>query len=254
MNINAILFDLFITLLKPHRLISEGFIDATIQVLRRREINFDEERIHRALTESYVSGRKLKYDLGIEIHALRWIADSCYKSGLRLDFSTLKEIQKRAHEITIKSTEIFNDVIPTLDALYKAGYKMGLVSNISDDMLARVLLKEFKLSKYFSLVVTSADINIRKPDPRIFKYAAEHLEVPISQSMYVGDSMRDDIYGAKRAGMVTVRIIRRGVKENIYYVGKIYEDYKEVLPDYTINSLTELIDILNANKKQDDLK
>jgi putative hydrolase of the HAD superfamily len=49
--------------------------------------------------------------------------------------------------------------------------------------------------------VLSEEIGIRKPDPRIFQYAADALRIRPAECLYVGDSYRNDIIGAKTAGM-----------------------------------------------------
>ncbi|MGQ4833427.1 MAG: HAD family hydrolase [Candidatus Asgardarchaeia archaeon] len=243
MLVDAILFDLFITLLKPKHLISKDYERATVQIFKELGYNIDEEKLLSSLEESYTSGRKLKYDLGIEIHAIRWIAECCFKLGIKINHEVLKMIQSRAHKFIIESTELFPDVLPTLEEIRKMNIVMGIVSNIADDLLARVLLKQFNLLPYFKIIVTSADVNMRKPNPDIFIYALSRLKVHPERAIFVGDSLKDDIWGAKRAGMITIHI-NRGIPEDIFHNGKIYEGYTSVNPDYTINSLRELLEII----------
>ena len=243
MLVKALFFDLFITLLRPKSLISKDYEEATVQVLEEFGHNINREEIINILEESYTEGRKLKYDLGIEIHALRWIAECCFKLGIRINHEVLKTIQSRAHKLVLESTELFPDVIPTLTQIKEMNIPMGIISNIADDLLARILLKKFGLSSYFKIIVTSADVNMRKPTPEIFKYATDRLDVSPAESAFVGDSLKDDIWGAKQVGMLAIRIVR-GIPENIYHEGKIYEGFSDIEPDYTIKSLTELLDIL----------
>lgn len=40
-------------------------------------------------------------------------------------------------------------------------------------------------------VVTSADVGARKPDPAVFRVALEHLRVPASRTLHVGDTDHD---------------------------------------------------------------
>lgn len=52
----------------------------------------------------------------------------------------------------------------------------------------------------FRLVVSSADVGVRKPDPRIFHEAARGLGVPASKLLHVGDRWELDVEGAIAAG------------------------------------------------------
>lgn len=49
----------------------------------------------------------------------------------------------------------------------------------------------------------SAEIKIEKPDPRIFHYACDQLEVSPQDCLYIGDQPQIDIAGARAAGMQT---------------------------------------------------
>jgi putative hydrolase of the HAD superfamily len=59
-------------------------------------------------------------------------------------------------------------------------------------------------------VVSSADVGLRKPDPRIFELALERLDVAPSQAVHVGDHYYADMVGAGSVGMVPVLIDRHG--------------------------------------------
>lgn len=79
-------------------------------------------------------------------------------------------------------------------------YKIGIVSNGLPDVQYRKL-ETIGIRDLFSCVVISEQIGIRKPDPKIFLYAASTLHMTPVQCLYVGDSYKNDIIGAKGAGM-----------------------------------------------------
>ena len=61
------------------------------------------------------------------------------------------------------------------------------------------------------MVVTAADITVvwcrseyRKPHPSIFAEAAAGIDLTVESLMFVGDSLKADIAGANRAGMISV--------------------------------------------------
>lgn len=103
----------------------------------------------------------------------------------------------------------FEDAHKTIRKISKRKIKLGVMSNVSSHEVALGILKNVKLRKYFHLVVTSALIGIRKPDPGIFKYALLQLNIEPQQAVIVGDSERHDIQGGYSAGFRTVLVDRK---------------------------------------------
>lgn len=56
------------------------------------------------------------------------------------------------------------------------------------------------------LVFDSSVFGVAKPDPRLFKSAFDKLGVPAPEVVHIGDSIRDDVEGATRAGALAVHI------------------------------------------------
>lgn len=107
----------------------------------------------------------------------------------------------------IDSRHLFNDVFTTLEALQERGFILGVVTNrqyggrpFFQD------LEELGLFKYFDRrhIAVSADLQVRKPNPAIFKYALEGLDVAPEEAAMVGDSLRADVYGAKQLNMLAI--------------------------------------------------
>jgi putative hydrolase of the HAD superfamily len=76
---------------------------------------------------------------------------------------------------------------------------VGVVSN-SEGKLAE-LIAELDWSAALPFVADSGVLGIEKPDPAIFRYAAERLGVPVASVVHVGDSGAADVDGAVGAGM-----------------------------------------------------
>ncbi len=53
---------------------------------------------------------------------------------------------------------------------------------------------------HFAEVVSSADLGVRKPDPRMFREAARRIDVPLPKLFHVGDRWELDVEGAVAAG------------------------------------------------------
>jgi putative hydrolase of the HAD superfamily len=113
-------------------------------------------------------------------------------------------------------------------------FKTGVISNSMPDVQYQKITT-LGLNGYFSCVVIATEIGLKKPDPRIFHYAAKQLKVLPGECMYIGDNYENDITGAKGAGMATCWFRRNNtVIENT------------VDADYIVESLEEAEGILEA--------
>ena len=115
---------------------------------------------------------------------------------------------------------IYDDVIPALQTLEAMGLKLAVISNWDDRLIP--LLEKLGLATYFDEIVVSAVHGSHKPEAGIFQHAAEKLGVPIERVLHVGDSMREDVEGAKAAGALAQRIRRSG-REGVEDILKLTE-------------------------------
>lgn len=100
----------------------------------------------------------------------------------------------------------YDDVAPALRRLKAAGIKTGIISNWDSRLVS--LLEGLGLSEHLDTIVSSADVALRKPDPRIFELACERLDVLPDEAVHVGDHHYADIVGASAVGMTAVLIDR----------------------------------------------
>jgi len=85
---------------------------------------------------------------------------------------------------------------------------MVLVSNFYGNV--DEVLRDFDLRRYFTGVIESAVVGVRKPDPRIFQLGVVALGLPANEVLVVGDSLRKDILPARSLGCRTAWIKGRG--------------------------------------------
>ena len=85
---------------------------------------------------------------------------------------------------------------------------MVVVSNW-DVSLAEVL-ERVGLAPLLDGVVTSAAVGAAKPDPAIFAHALALAGVPAARARHVGDSLDEDVAGARAAGIEPVLLRRDG--------------------------------------------
>jgi putative hydrolase of the HAD superfamily len=109
------------------------------------------------------------------------------------------------------SWSIYPDVPDTLDRLGAAGLPMAIVSNWDSHLPA--LLAGLGLASRFEAVLVSAIEQSGKPDREIFHRACLRLKVPPAQALHVGDSLREDYEGARRAGLEALLLDRTGRHE-----------------------------------------
>jgi HAD superfamily hydrolase (TIGR01509 family) len=78
-------------------------------------------------------------------------------------------------------------------------YQLGIVSNFYGNLEA--VCRSVGLASLFAVMVDSQRIGAEKPDPAIFRAALEALGAARETTVFVGDSLRRDREGARRAGL-----------------------------------------------------
>ena len=120
-----------------------------------------------------------------------------------------------------------------LDTLQFAGFLFGIVTNGTARKRHTVML--LGLDRRTSCIVISGELGRRKPHPAIFEQVVECLGVPAAAMLLVGDRLRQDIAGARDAGMRTV-LLRRGRSP----LGR----RRAAHPDHVVSSPQELLQAL----------
>jgi putative hydrolase of the HAD superfamily len=140
-----------------------------------------------------------------------------------------------------KSLTIESYLPSLLERLHKR-YKLAVVSNMSFAQAIFQSLKELGIYKHFDAVVVSGVIGWRKPSPRIFESALQALKVKAEETVFVGDSPKADIEGAKQLGIKTVLLVEKNRKQPSTDTYQFYmkKGKSNVKPDKTINKLADL--------------
>ncbi len=102
--------------------------------------------------------------------------------------------------------ELYADVPAVLGELKAARIRIGLISNTHRCLAS--FQSHFELQGLISATVSSSDHGFMKPHPSIFAAALRLVDVPAAEAMMVGDSLRQDVEGALRAGMRAVLLCR----------------------------------------------
>ncbi|MEH0431300.1 HAD family hydrolase [Streptomyces stelliscabiei] len=135
----------------------------------------------------------------------------------------------------LDETDLYDDVRPALSALRQLGVRVIIAGN----QTARIgqLLRELDLPA--DLIATSDEWGVAKPASEFFARVLDVAQAAPGETLYVGDHPANDVFPAKRAGLLAAHI-RRGPW------GHLWADDPDVAAaaDWRIDSLTDLIPLV----------
>lgn len=126
--------------------------------------------------------------------------------------------------------------VKPLLAQLKEKYGLVLVSNFYGNL--DCVLKDYGLDSYFSDVVESAQVGVRKPDAAIYSIAMERNSVEPEQSVIIGDSMKNDIRPASILGATSVWLKGEGWGRDISS-----DNADSSLASYIITDIMQLLEL-----------
>lgn len=91
-------------------------------------------------------------------------------------------------------------IVTCLQNFKAAGYILGIGTDMTSDFQL-LKLEKLGLIDYFDFLVSSEEVNIEKPDGKLFACCIEKANVPAEECLFIGDSLRKDYQGALNAGM-----------------------------------------------------
>jgi putative hydrolase of the HAD superfamily len=202
--LRAVLFDVDFTLARPGpELGPEGYVRAG----ERHGLRLEAARYDAARDAALVDLRRhpeLEHDDEIWFRFTERIV-----RGMGGDADTAYEC---AVEITRgwerhENFELYDDVAGALASLRASGLRIGLVSNSARDV------REF--ARHHGLDVDAGISSFHhgrtKPHASIFRAVLELLEVEPPEAAMVGDTIADDIEGARALGMQAILVDREGL-------------------------------------------
>lgn len=114
-------------------------------------------------------------------------------------------------------------------ALLAPHFRLGLLTNGAPD-LQREKIASSGLARFFQAITISGEHGTGKPSPEIFGILLRELGCGADQAMMVGNSLTRDIGGARSAGLAKA----------VWLQVEGSEEFADVVPDHTIQSLSEL--------------
>lgn len=141
--------------------------------------------------------------LGIQEEALTRAMMACYAHAERAALQPLPGVQE------------------TLEKL-QPHFQLGIITN-GPSHIQREKLAQAGLTAYFTVVIADADFGTPKPDPQLFAYAAQQLELSPSELLFVGDSPGADVAGANTAGWISVYLGTESCLEAAFCISRLEE-------------------------------
>jgi putative hydrolase of the HAD superfamily len=126
--------------------------------------------------------------------------------------------------------KLYPETLGVLKELKEHGFELGIISNF-DTRLFNVL-RGLGLADLFDTVTISSLAQAAKPAPGIFRLALEKHAVDPEEAAHVGDSLRDDVKGARQAGLSGILIAREPIMSS--------EAERQTAQAPTIHTLEEL--------------
>lgn len=108
---------------------------------------------------------------------------------------------------------LFPDALPLIKSLKKKGKIVGIISNWDSRLFG--ICDDLGLTPHLDFILASAEVGVAKPDPVIFKEALKRAGVSPYEALHVGDSIKDDVWGAQQLGIHAIFIDRKGSRSSL---------------------------------------
>lgn len=196
----AILFDAGGTLLYPYPSVGEIYAE----VAEEHGQKFEASDLNRAFREVWK-----KHDGMSELQSYtdEKVERDWWKKLVFETFEEVGSIKKfdeffdrlYHHFASPECWRLYPEVIEVLNTLQKRNVPLAIVSNWDSRLLK--LCELFRLTPFFEFILASAVFGSSKPNAEIFHEATNRLGIKPEEAVHIGDSLVDDVGGAKKAGV-----------------------------------------------------
>lgn len=130
--------------------------------------------------------------------------------GYNIPIQLLNEIQNDFQE-ELKTIELYEDTISTIQNLKIRGYKITLCSN-----LARPYGEQLKklIPNLFDFIVFSYEVSLIKPEQQIYEMIQTHFNCDMAEMLFIGDHPVLDVEKPISLGM-SARLIQRHNEQHL---------------------------------------
>ncbi len=220
LNVAAVIFDLDGTLIDS--------IDIYFRIVENALKRLDLPPVSRSKILAAAESEDFKWELVLP----REVLDS-QENIIDKAWAVINEI---APQMFADHLDIFQGADTALNLIAAKGLKVGLVTSTQKHYLETKMLplKNAGVDNLIQAIITSDDVEKRKPAPDPLIMCAQQLDVKPASCVYVGDTTTD-IQAGKAAGMQTIGVLT-GFDD--------YDAFKKEQPDAIIDSIRNLSDVL----------
>ena len=215
-EITAVTFDLWQTLLVDNRELglirSDARLEGVRHILAERGEVFGAEHISEAYWECYrrcAAIREGLLDVSFPEQIGIFVENISPGLSQRLAPDALAEITRvYADSFLDYPPPAHGDAVAVLQSVRDMGLRIGLISNtgMTPGTTFRTYLANTGMLDYFDTLTFSDEVRMSKPGKEIFLLTLRSLGAAPWETVHVGDSVRNDVAGAKKCGLKTVWI------------------------------------------------
>ena len=150
---------------------------------------------------------------GIEITCFERFERTLQRLGVE-DGRTLKQLAEELTRIHMRGVRnVTSAPAARKDAVRRLAetYRLGLLSNFDDSKTGWEIMADTGVKDKFEAIIISADLRLRKPNPKIFERMLAMLNLAAPEVLFVGDTPHHDVGGAKAVGMSAAWISRHAL-------------------------------------------
>ena len=184
--------------------------------------------IHEIKQIDYIMNRKRHYN-----RDEWWDQLLCKKIGSSPPKEVIAQITTTYWDAIVEGSQLYPDTLNVLKYLTDKKYQLGLMSD-TDQLpgMKRWRIKQSGLEKWFDAIVISGEDGFpTKPSPEPYHELVNQMNLSPKECAFIGDKPFTDIKGANDVGMASILVQR-------------HKWYPIIEPDYYVNSLSELKQIL----------
>ena len=242
MTINGIFFDLYGTLLVYGNMDAawSDWLKALHAQLKLRGFTGSIDSLAKSCDQFYSKSEPTPRQHNLTVFEQR-IQNLSYDLELNLTAENINVIANKIANAWQKHISLDPEAHRVLNTLQHSK-KLALVTNFDHPPHVHSVLSTLGLTPYFDSVVISAEVGIKKPDPRIFDTTLEQTGLKPEEVIYVGDT-EDDTKAARAAGIVPILIQRDTEGNTLDFSVNTHnlQQKKFTLDVKTITKLSELL-------------
>ncbi|MDG6906421.1 MAG: HAD family hydrolase [Nitrososphaerota archaeon] len=139
----------------------------------------------------------------------------------------------------VRNTRLMPGALDLLKFASKSS-AIGIITNFTYAPVVSRVLHFLRIDSYLQDVTISHEVGYRKPHEKIFRTALASLRCEAKDSVMIGDSLTEDIVGAKHVGMHAFLFLKNN---------KLIETAaKNIVPDKVIDSLVDLMESTHSTQ------